>query len=545
MKSIISISILFISITILRGQVFPIETIKNNGASSKRINLIFVGDGYQSTEQAQYITDVNNVVTGMFSQPPFSQYEQFFNVYAIKVPSTQSGAIHAGTATDVVEPASPVMNPTNYYSSQFDYASIHRLLVPTNSAAIFSTMMSNTPDYDQIFVLVNSSEYGGSGGMFATSSTHVSATEIAIHEIGHSFAGLADEYQIGGQGERPNRTTVTNPATIKWKNWLGTNSVGIFPIGVEGWQRPHQNCKMQFLGVPFCSVCNEAFVNKLYSLVSPIDNFTPLSNSVNFSGPSMNFALGLILPNPNTLKIQWVLNGMTIANDVNNINVLTNNLNNGSNTLVAKVTDATTLSRTYLPATSGYLNSVTWTINSVLPIELLDFDAHLVKNQVDLTWKTASEVNSDFFDVQKSNDGKHFKSIGQVKAAGESSTLLKYAFTDFERLNNITYYRLQEIDKDGKKQLSPIKTINRTDKIRYEIYPNPVGDVLGVYLSSQYAVDVELSLFDLQGRRLAFIQRHGVDEILENVNMARYAAGNYLLKIKMGDHIIEKNIIKQ
>lgn len=460
MKIIISISILFFSIIILRGQTFPVETIKNNGAKEKRINLVFLGDGYQSTELTQYLIDVNTVVTGMFSQTPFKEYEKFFNVYAVKVPSVESGAKHPGTATDVTEPATPVTNPNNYFGSQFDISNIHRLLLPLKGSIINSTLANNFPDYDQIFVMVNSTVYGGSGGTYATSSKNVSAAEIAIHEIGHSFAGLADEYVIGGQGERPNRTIATDAATIKWKNWLGTNTVGIYPVGIEGWQRPHQNCKMQFLNSPFCSVCAEAFINKIYALVSPIDNFTPLSKTVNFTGISMNFALGLVLPNPNTLKIEWILNGVTVGNNINNINILATKLDTGKNTLIAKVTDSTALSRSYKPAISGYLNSVTWTINKAgIP--------------------------------------------------------------------------------------SPVESINQVDKIHYDIYPNPVLDVLGIHLSTQNVMDVELSLFDMQGRRLTFIQKRRVDELLENVNMARYAAGNYILRIKMGDHIFEKNIIKQ
>ena len=460
MKTIISIGILLFSTIILRGQVFPVETIKNNGSKDKRINLVFIGDGYQSTELTQYLIDVNTVVAGMFSQTPFKEYEKFFNVYAIKDPSVESGAKHPGTATDVTEPITPVTNPNNYFGSQFDISNIHRLLLPLNGSAINTTLVNNFPDYDQIFVMVNSTVYGGSGGTYATSSKHAAAAEVAIHEIGHSFAGLADEYLIGGQGERPNRTTVTDGATIKWRNWLGTNNVGIYPVGIESWQRPHQNCKMQFLNSPFCSVCTEAFINKIYSLVSPIDNFTPLSKTVNFMGVSMNFSLGLILPNPNTLKIEWVLNGVTVGRDINNVNILASKLDTGKNTLIAKVTDSTALSRIYKPATSGYLNTITWTINK-----------------------------------------------GGVP--------------------------------------SPVETINQSDKVHYDIYPNPVEDVVNIHLSSQNMMDIELSLFDMQGRRLAFIKRSRVDELLENINMSRYAAGNYALRIKIGEYVFEKNIIKQ
>lgn len=137
---------------------------------------------------------------------------------------------------------------------------------------------------------------------------------MAIHEIGHSFPGLADEYEIGGQGERPNRTTDTNPATVKWKNWLGVNGIGIYDIGVGGWQRPHQACKMRYLGVafPFCAVCREAFINKIYALVTPIYDFLPATAMLTVSATT-NFSATLTLPIPNTLTTEWKLNGGSLG----------------------------------------------------------------------------------------------------------------------------------------------------------------------------------------------------------------------------------------
>jgi hypothetical protein len=546
-KNYIITCLFLLVVSSLRAQIFPVEVIKNNGASNKRVNIVFLGDGYQSTEQDLYITNVNTVVSTMFTQSPFLEYEKFFNVYAIKVPSVESGAKHAGTATDVNEPLTPVTNPDNYFGSRFDVSRIHRLLVPSRGGAINSIMRDNVPDFDQALVLVNSSVYGGSGGTFATSSTNVSAAEIAIHEIGHSFANLGDEYWFECT-EKKNRSANNNPATVIWSNWIGSNGIDIFTIAGSSptCYRPHANCKMRTLNQPFCAVCKQALIDKIYALVSPIDNFTPITNNVNFTGSSINFALGLILPNPNTLKIEWVLNGTTIANDVNNINVLSTNLNVGNNTLIAKVTDGTPLSRIYQPATSGYLNSVTWTINqAILPVELLDFNVQLVKNQAELTWETATEINSDYFEIQKSTDGTNFKRIGSVKAAGQSSKLLQYQFTDVQLVQNINYYRLKAVDKDGSARFSPIKTINRTEKLRYDIYPNPVTDVLSIQLSSQNAVDAEVSLFDLQGRRLVFLERQGTEGLFEDIDMSKFTAGGYFLRVKMGSTVIEKIIVKQ
>ena len=268
------------------AQVFPVVTILDNGLSSKRINYVFLSDGYQSGQLNTFVTNVTTVKDFIFTQTPYQQYQNFFNFYAIKVPSTDSGADHPGNASDEASsPAQPVLVANTYFNSTFDYAGTHRLMVAQDGAAINNVLAANFPTYNQAVVLTNSTYYGGSGGAVAAATVDPSSNEVAIHEIGHSFANLADEYEIDGQGEKPNRTTNTNPATVKWKNWLGynngTGAIGIYDIGVAGgWQRPHQNCKMRFLGVPFCSVCQEAFINKIYSLVTPIYSYLPASSSV-------------------------------------------------------------------------------------------------------------------------------------------------------------------------------------------------------------------------------------------------------------------------
>ena len=348
--------------TITYSQVFPVDTIVNNGLPTNRIKFVFLSDGYQANELPAYINQVHTVIDDIFTQTPFREYRNFFNVYAIQVPSVQSGADHPGTAGDENSSGNqPLATVNTYFNSTFDYAGIHRLVVPQNTAALYTVLANNFPTYDQVVMLVNSPYYGGSGGGTSTSTAESSSPQIAIHEIGHTFAILADEYAIGGQGERPNRTAVTDPATIKWKNWLGANDIGIFPIGVDGWQRPHQSCKMQFLGSPFCSVCTEAFINSIYNQVTPIYSFSPLPAAVSVNAPT-TFSTVLTLPEPNTLHTEWDLNGITIATDVDSVTVTPAQLGTGSNLLTQFVTDQTPLSRSYLP-NAGYVFSQTWNLS--------------------------------------------------------------------------------------------------------------------------------------------------------------------------------------
>ena len=251
-----------------------------------------------------------------------------------------------------------------------DYYQIHRLLVPTNSTAVYTALNNNFPNYDQVIILENTTHYGGSGGALATTSVHPSAPEIAIHEIGHSFAQLSDEYWAGDfyANENYNMTQETNPASVRWKDWYGVNGIGIYQHSGGGsassWYRPHQNCKMRVLGSPFCAVCKERIINVIYSLVSPLENFIPSNAALVDITTAQTFDLDVIYPNPNTLTITWTLNGVVVATNTESLVLDNTNLMQGMNTLTVTITDETDMSRSYWPE-SGYTFSETWQLNYI------------------------------------------------------------------------------------------------------------------------------------------------------------------------------------
>src|SRR5690348_14968350 len=82
------------------AQTFTVDTILNNGNKANRINLVVLADGYTSSQQSQFVLDANNVINQLFATPPLNYYKSFFNVYAVRVVSQQSGAAHPGTAGD-------------------------------------------------------------------------------------------------------------------------------------------------------------------------------------------------------------------------------------------------------------------------------------------------------------------------------------------------------------------------------------------------------------------------------------------------------------
>lgn len=404
------------------AQIFPVDTLISNGDIEKRINLVFLSDGYQANEMNTYIADVNRLLTDMFNQVPFKHYRNYFNAFAIKVPSNQSGARHPRTSSDSDCAPVPQMEVDNYFGSTFDYGNIHRLLVPTKGGLVASTLANNFPLYDQAFVVVNSSYYGGSGGSIAASSTHSNANEVSIHEIGHSFAGLADEYWAGSAYafERPNLTQQSSTSLVKWASWVGTAGVGVYPHAeASTWFRPHQNCKMRYLNVPFCSVCNETFVEKIHNLVNPIEDYTPNAQELELADEPLEFSVKYIKPEPNTMSVTWQRNGTVFATNQDEVVVPVASFTTQQTKISATVTDGTTLSRNTTHATS-HVYVIEWTVSTDDPVtgikvqaEMLEYEVKLFPNPVgkDLQFSYALPRNSAVSVELRDLSGKRLKTL--------------------------------------------------------------------------------------------------------------------------------------
>lgn len=353
------------------AQVFQVDTLRYNGHPDKYINFVILGDGYTAAEQDEFITDATGLSDYLLSQPPWSNYSTSFNVFAIRVISAQSGAKHPNTSSDCSSafPKVPVSNPDTYLGCSFDSYGIHRLVVANNVTNVVNVLAANFPNYDQVLIIANSPYYGGAGGTFATSTTDAASPEIAAHEIGHSFAFLADEYYAGDGFalEKPNMTQQNNPALVKWKNWVGTGGVGVFQHCCGGnsasWYKPHNNCKMQALSQPYCPVCREAIIETIHTLVDPVAAYSPLSSTVSVPDRFLPFRLTeLIKPSPNTLKTEWQLDGATIAQNVDSVLIDQHTLANGAHTLFVSVVDTGAMLRVDNHA-SLHVSLVSWTIN--------------------------------------------------------------------------------------------------------------------------------------------------------------------------------------
>ncbi len=431
------------------SQAYPVFTVLSNGDDAKRIVFTFLGDGYQDFEFAKYEVDIQNVVNDLFNKSPFKEYQNYFNVYRIDVDSQESGADHPGTATDVIEPAHDVLDVQTHFECTFDFASIHRLLIPVRSGAAFSILASHTPSYDQGFVLSNSEFYGGSGGNLATSSTHTSSSEVSIHEIGHSFANLADEYWANQPREQANMTMNNDPQTIRWSHWIGERGIDIYPHAdsqgnLTGWFRPHESCEMRFLNQEFCAICQEQIIKTIHSLVDIIEVVSPVQGNYIHTGNELSFKANLLYPIPSTLNIKWELNGNMIASNIDSIIVPKDSLINDLNLLTLFVDDETVLVKD--PAVQ-FVETRTWFIAK-------DFDNDGFTSEEDCDDENP-EINPDAIEIP--NNG-----IDEDCDGADASTLV------IELSNN---------------------TLN--------IFPNPTNGILHIHNTN--AINAEIRIITLSG----------------------------------------------
>lgn len=178
-----------------------------------------------------------------------------------------------------------------------------------------------------------------------------------------------------------------------------------------------------------------------------------------------------------------------------------------------------------------------------LPVQLISFEAKLENKNVLCTWSTASEINNNYFEVQRSIDGSHFTSIGKVKGNGNTNTVLSYQFTDaLTSLDktNILYYRLRQVDFDGKNSLSEIKVVNINEANNsITIYPNPTNNVLNISFSPQSS-PVTVQLCDITGR---IIKTLSLQNNNNQIDISDLRNGIYFITMTGQDFTTSRKII--
>ena len=243
---------------------------------TKAVDIVILPEGYTQAEMGKFIKDCDFFVKSMFSYAPYDRYRESFNIRGVMAPSEESGC---------TMPGDRVYKNTAMRFSFWTFDS-ERYCMSTDNRDIRD--LAGQVPYDQIYVLVNTTKYGG-GGIYnfycSSASSNSFSGDVIIHEFGHGFAGLADEYYADETGYdhmynlalepwEPNLTTLVD-FSHKWGDMLDKktpvptprepkyeHTIGVFEGGgyePKGMYSPHMDCLMKtFKGHEFCPVCQRA-----------------------------------------------------------------------------------------------------------------------------------------------------------------------------------------------------------------------------------------------------------------------------------------------
>jgi hypothetical protein len=179
---------------------------------------------------------------------------------------------------------------------------------------------------------------------------------------------------------------------------------------------------------------------------------------------------------------------------------------------------------------------------TILPVELLSFEAHNSNAEVVCNWSTATELNNDFFTVMRSHDGNEFKALGTVTGAGNSIVKNDYTFKDENPLPGISYYYLMQTDFDGRTSSSAVVSVKRNETGTIYISPNPAKDVIYIYLDNQNNLPVSISIMNLFGQVVESKTLEMNHTLL--IDISHLANGSYFITLEQGNSRTVRKIIK-
>lgn len=186
----------------------------------------------------------------------------------------------------------------------------------------------------------------------------------------------------------------------------------------------------------------------------------------------------------------------------------------------------------------------------VAPVNLLNFDATLQENKtVLLNWRTAREQNNAYFIVERSEDGIHYESIGKMEGKN-SNEISEYSFIDFEEGGGIHYYRLKQVDLDGKIEYSEWTRVvgNKEEPVQQtiQVYPNPGNGIFTVEVLGFDEDLIEVELYNLLGEVL-YKRTQKLEGPINtiDVNISNQPEGIYFIKLSDGKNIYTEQFVKE
>ena len=317
-----------------------------------------------------------------------------------------------------------------------------------------------------------------------------------------------------------------NPSSILVLRWAavgaGTNPINSLSFTTLGTFGFYEDPSTPGTGLFFDDGSGGYYYKKfLATTTSPFNLTAP--------GPMQQFGLNFtLIPGETTVDFEWV--------DASNAPLVTDPIH--------PLFDVKPfLSHALAIGSAGAFNNFT-TPNVAFPVEWLYFDAQPVDHrQAQLTWATAKEVGNNYFQVEKSVDGRVFEALARIDGAGTTEVTQEYEYLDKYYLAPVVYYRLKQVDINGQHTFSNVVEVNFLDpslaQLRFDVFPNPATDYVEIHSLGKIRGTYRLVLVDALGKEIledTFIGSEGQTTL----HIDNLPQGMYFIHLK-GEKIQRQN----
>lgn len=294
------------------------------GPTANRVNVGYAGEGYTAEElhtlPGHVKTAVEYMATDILYTRPYARYFKFMNIYRIDLVSAESGISQAPSFGQPM--TKEVKNAIGGARDNDRLGWVDGRLA--EQMFVQAAAKAEIDEFNWKYAVLNNAAYHNSGGRHVVFSYNY-GREIALHEAGHGFHQLADEYYGRGTYERqePRQVNVTADSTgAKWSHWMGyvdadtvCGTVGVYEGAIyvdKGAYRPTPNSKMGWTSdrrpASFNAICREKIILDIYEIVRPLDGFADTA------GVLINPASLWVKPvDPAVVKVDWYVNGALVA----------------------------------------------------------------------------------------------------------------------------------------------------------------------------------------------------------------------------------------
>ena len=205
-------------------------------------------------------------------------------------------------------------------------------------------------------------------------------------------------------------------------------------------------------------------------------------------------------------------------------------------------TAATAIATTFGTGGTSRIDNFKVTADVVIPVELVKFAAQKDKSAAKLTWTTATELNNAFYAIERSTNGKDFDKIGEVSGYGNSQRMRDYTFMDEKPSGSVNYYRLRQVDFNGKETVSKTVSVNFDKNASIKVYPAIATDKINVEINSDGAAD--LTIVNLAGQVMKTQKVENTEGVLP-INISDLPNGSYIIRMVSKTGEMTKRFEKQ